>query len=373
MLEELKKKSFKKSLPGTIFIFIVAVVLAVIAIPKMINVINFEDLELDELDEIKDQNVRIGVTTNFGSFLEEYSENTSTHKRTTTHYYYITMTGDEKSLYTDDYRFIAIKVPVQYKKQMEKIMDYTEQQEFADPFYLVGHIRKLDSEEYRYFKLVWTRSGETSQWIEDNTLRYYIDVTGTSVATGKNLIYAILLVGAGVLVVWGVIRVIRGTSGGYIKAFTNDIQSAGYTENSIFSDINGAASFSGDNIKVGRLCLYYGMNDTVPRAIPISKILWAYQNTTTHRTNGVKTGTTYSLMIFVDGRKSATVISVPSEAVAQGVLQQMNVMYPWVVVGYSDEIKKMFNKDRAQFLQLRYNTVEHTAVEPGFENFNKTM
>ena len=30
----------------------------------------------------------------------------------------------------------------------------------------------------------------------------------------------------------------------------------------------------------------------------------------------------------------------------------------------------MFNKDRAQFLQLRYNTVEHVAVEPGFEGIN---
>lgn len=366
MFEELKKKSFKKSLPGTIILFLIAIVLAVIAIPKISNVKDFEDLDPDE---IKNQNVRIGVTANFGCFLEEYSENTSTRKRTTTHLYYVIWTGDEDA---DEYAYMSIKVPVKYQKQMEKIMDYTERQEYADPLYFVGHIRKLDSEESRYFKRAWKAIGETDEWIEENTIPYYIDVTGTSIVTGRDVIYIILLAGAGLLLLWGVVRIIKGTNGGYIKAFTKDIQSAGYTEASVLSDINGAVSFSGDNIKLGRLCFYHGMNDTVPRAIPISKILWAYQNTTTHRTNGIKTGTSYSLMIFVDGSKSAITISVPSEAVAQGVLQQMNARYPWVVIGYSDEIRKLFNKDRAQFLQLRYNTVEHTAVEPGFENINNT-
>lgn len=45
----------------------------------------------------------------------------------------------------------------------------------------------------------------------------------------------------------------------------------------------------------------------------------------------------------------------------------LNYLYatlPWIVVGYSDELKKLYNKDRAQFLQLRYNTCEHTAVDP---------
>lgn len=368
MLEELKKKSLKKSLPGTIIFFIIAAVLAVIAIPKICNIQKFEDLEPDE---IKNQNVKIGVTTNFGSFLEEYSENTSTHKKTTTHYYYVTLTGDEDAHYTDDYRFVAIKVPAKYKKQMDEIMEYTERQEYADPFYFVGHIRKLDSEEYRYFKLAYMNP--TDDWMEENTLPYYIEVTGTSLATGKDVVYIILLAVAGLFALLGVVCIIKATSGSYIKAFTKDIQSAGYTEASVFSDINNAFSFGGNNIKVGRLCFYYGMNDIVPRAIPVNKILWAYQNTITHRTNGIKTGTSYSLMIFVDGRKSAASISVPNEATAQGILQQMNTMYPWVVIGYSDDIKKLYNKDRAQFLQLRYNTVDHTVVEPGFENFNKTL
>lgn len=57
-------------------------------------------------------------------------------------------------------------------------------------------------------------------------------------------------------------------------------------------------------------------------------------------------------------------MSVPDEAAAQKILQKMNAIFPWVIIGYSDELKKMFDKDRAQFLQLRYNTCEHVPVEP---------
>lgn len=364
MLEDLKKKTLKNSMPATILLFIIAIILAVIAIPKISNIKNFEDLEPDK---IKDQNVRIGVTINIGCFREVWEENTSTHEKKIKYLYYVIPTGDEIAYYTDECQYMSIKVPAKYKQQMEDIRNGT-RQKFADPLYFVGHIRELGSTEYSSFKRAWKYAGETDEWIEENTIPYYIEVTGTSVFTGSDVTYIIMLAGAGLLVLWGVVRIIKATGGGYIKAFTRDIQSAGYTETTAFSDLNRAFSFSGDNIKVGRLLFFYGMNDTVPRAIPVSKILWAYQNTTTHRTNGIRSGTTYSLMIFVDGNKAASTISVPSEAVAQGVLQQMNIMYPWVVIGYSDEIKKLFNKDRAQFLQLRYNTVEHTVVEPGFNN-----
>lgn len=37
----------------------------------------------------------------------------------------------------------------------------------------------------------------------------------------------------------------------------------------------------------------------------------------------------------------------------------------------SKEISNLFHKDRTQFMNLRYNTVEHNAVEPGFVGFHQ--
>ena len=99
-------------------------------------------------------------------------------------------------------------------------------------------------------------------------------------------------------------------------------------------------------------------------------MVWAYQSTTTHRTNGIKTGTTYALMVFAEGYKNALLVSVPDEQTAQDILQKIKERFPWVMLGYSKELEKMYKKEHEKFLSLLYNTVEHVAVEPGFEGFN---
>ena len=97
-------------------------------------------------------------------------------------------------------------------------------------------------------------------------------------------------------------------------------------------------------------------------------------NRVTHRTNGIKTGTTYSIVIVVEGVKNAYTLPVDNEQMALDILEKIDKMFPWVVVGYSDQLKTMLAKDRAAFVNLRYNTCEHVAVEPGFEAYyNQTV
>ena len=74
-------------------------------------------------------------------------------------------------------------------------------------------------------------------------------------------------------------------------------------------------------------------------------------------------------MIWVDGRKKASNIGMPNEATAQAMLQRYGAQFPWIVLGYSDELRKMFNNNRAQFMQLRYNTVDHSPAGFGFGGF----
>lgn len=369
MIEALKKKSFKSSLILSIILVIAGAFLTVYYANDTLTAITgfktFEDLEPDE---IKSQLVEIDVIANFGCYLEEYSENTTTHRRTTTDLYYVIWTGDENAT---DYRYMTIKVPAKWESEMEEIAENTYNELYSDPLHFVGKIRKLDSEEYGYFQDYFTSSGWSATDIEDMTLPYYIDVMGTYVTPGSYTGYVLLFIAGVLLLITGIYRIVKGAKGGYLKKFRRDYESAGYSETSIDSDLNSAVSYTKNgSVKMGRLCTYYNLTGTEPRAIPNSKIMWAYQNTTTHRTNGVKTGVTYSVMVYAEGNKNAFTISVPNEATAQDILKKMDQMLPWVVVGYSEELKKLFNKERTRFLQLRYNTVEHVAVEPGFENLN---
>ena len=366
MLEELKKKSFKSSLVLSIILAIAGLAMAIWQAPNVFYVLTgYVQFESLEVDEIKNQLVRIDVDTVFDYYLEEYSENTKTHHRTTTNVYYITWTGDE---YATDYRYITIKVPAKYQNRMDEIKHDTENSIYSSALTLSGKIKKLSAEDYGYFEEYFVDGvGFSQEDFESSTSPYYINVFVDPAS--QNGVYLVVFFGGIVLIAYSIFRMIKASTGGYLKNFQKSYLQAGYTEAAIDSDMNSAVNYlKKDTIKLGRLCIY-DLQSTTPMAIPVNKILWAYQNTTTHRTNGIKTGVTYSINIYSEGRSKVQIISVPDETTAQNILQDIDSRYPWVVVGYTEDLKKMFFKDHNQFLQLRYNTVEHTTVEPGFEGF----
>lgn len=376
MLEELKKKGFKKSLPLSIILIIVGLVLAIYnassAFCALAGYATFEDLKPNQ---VGGKLVEADINIVYECYLEQGTKNTSTNRTTINYYWYIISTGDiyAADFDEDNYRYMAIKVPKSLGKQMDAIMNYWYNYGMpaADSLKVTGKVKRFWPDKYYdYFHDLFVDDYEWSeQDFKDNVIPYYIDVN-LSMDTVRYG-YVFLFVGGAALILWGIIRIIQGARGGFLKRFIGDYQTAGYTDSAIESDVASATCYTKHNdIRIGKLCTYYGMNGATPRAIPNNKIMWTYQNTTTHRTNGVKTGTTYSVMVYVEGFKNAFSIGVPDESTAQDILKKMNEIFPWVVVGYSDDLRKMFNKDRAQFLQLRYNTVEHVAVEPGFETPN---
>ena len=370
MFEELKKKTFKASLVGSIILLLAGGFLSLFfADEAFYAVTGYVDFEQLEPDEIKNQNVDFAMTANFGCYLEEYEYNEDTHRSTTTHLYYIIWTGDEMAT---DFRYMSIKVPAKMEKQMEEMAENSFNDMYSEPINISGKIKKLSDEEYEYFVESFAESGWTADEIAEGTLPYYIQVYSSK---GSMIgIHLFFFLGGVLLFVWGIYRIIKGSKGGYLKKLQKDYTDAGYTETTVASDFNhGFAMNKKANFKIGRLMIYY-QSGSEYRAIPANKLMWAYMNRITHRTNGIKTGTTYNVVFVVEGVKSAYSIPVDNEKMALDVLEKIDQMFPWVIVGYSDELKKMLAKDRAAFVALRYNTCEHTAIEPGFEAFqNQTV
>lgn len=367
MFEALKKKSLKSTLVISIILILIGGGMIFFQGPEafyaIVGYVDFESLEPDDIhSRIM---VDVELTVNFGWFVEDYEENTSTHYTRTIDRYYVIWTGDE---YATDFRYMGIKVDASHVKAMDS---YTTDGYLTSPISFSGEIRKMSSEDYKYFTEFFTDEevGWTMEEFEEGTLPYYIDTLASK--SSSNAIAIIVSLGGLALLIWGIVRICRAASGSYLKKFRQMITAEGYTETSVESDFNSAQSFTKNgSIKIGRLFIY-DINGSAPTAIPVSKMMWAYQITTTHRTNGIKTGTSYSVMIYVDrSKKPSVTLSVPNEAVSQAILEKISTNFPWVVVGFSDEIKRLFNKDRAQFLALRYNTVAHVAVDPAMASYN---
>lgn len=358
MFEELKKISFRKSLFLSVILLIAGAALCLFQVKNaffaVTGYVDFTDLAPDE---IKDQLVDVELWESFGCYMESGSENTSTHSVNITNYNYIIYTGGVDDVDTE-FKYMSIQIPAKYQSRMETLTENTYNGLVTSPISFSGKIKKLDSEEYGYFEDFWREAGFTSQEIEELTLPYYIDVTDSK--GGQRLLYIALFLGGLTLMAWGVFRIIKAAKGGYLNKFRRDIASIGCTEYTVESDFRQAASYAKkDMIRIGRLFTYYNMKATEPRAIPNTKIMWAYQSTTTHRTNGIKTGTTYAVTVFADGYKSSFNIPVPNEAAAQQILQKLDASFPWIIVGYSEDLQRLFHRDRDQFLQLKYNTAEH--------------
>lgn len=360
MFEELKKKSMKSALWSNILLVLAGLALVVLNLTNAVYAVTgYAQFDQLEVDQIRSQLVDVDLSINFGCCLEEYEYNSDTHQRRTTNLYYVILTGDD---YATDYRYMAIKVLPKYEKSLDTMADNTSEGYLSDPVSFSGKIKKLGKEEYSYFKEYFTSAGFSEDEFEESTLPYYIETYGSKAS--MNSIF-ILFLGTGIiLLIIAIYRSVRAAGGGYQKKLRKDIADAGYSESTIEADFAAAESYDKkDTVKQGRLMTYY-TNGTVTRAIPNNKIMWTYQNTVTHRTNGIKTGTTYNVVLFVEGLKKEIYLSVPDEAAAQKMLHVIDTTFPWVVVGYSDDLRKLFNKERAQFLELRYNKCEHVPVEP---------
>lgn len=352
MLEALRKKSIKKILPLVIILWIGGLLCAGLEISNLLAVIKgpvkFESLEVDEIKEkvIVDATIEV----NFGAFLEEYEENTKTHETRTTDMYYVIWTGDDDAV---DYRYMGIKVPSYYVFRMDQMTEATYNGEIAETIEFSGAIKKMDTEEFDYLKEYFLMMDFTEEELPEYIIPYYIDC-GALVGGAATTVYVIFGLGL-VLIALGVIILIRAIKGGSLKKFKKELEALGISEDSADVEYENARVFG--DIRIGSRLTFY-MIGSAPHVLLNDKLVWAYQHTTTHRTNGIKTGTTYAV-VLATSEKKITNIPVKNESASISVLSDIQQYMPWVVLGYSDELRNLYNKDMANFLEIVYNKVKN--------------
>jgi hypothetical protein len=352
MLAELKKKSIMRAIPLVLLFVIAGGVLFAAEFSNIRSLlrghVKFETLLPDEING--DLIVEASINANFGAYMEEYSKNTKTNVTRTTDIYYVIWTGDDDS---EDYKYMGIKVPASYGGQMDRMAEATYNYEMSDTIHFTGAVNKMSSEEYQYFREYFQESDWTDEEIDEYTLPYYISV---GALTGGAATSAYVIFGIGIaLIVFGVIILLYALSGGDVKAFQKEAATLGMSEMELEAEYAGArVMIQKDNLRIGRRLIFY-MTGRRTRVIVNDKIVWAYQQSTTHRTNGIKTGTTYEILVYLLNEKKARRINMPGEEKAGEVLQYMYENIPTAVVGYTDELLSLFNKDYQGFLNLRYH------------------
>ena len=357
MKKDLTKKTFKSALFGVVSLVIIGIVLLYFSTGNFFRILKghtaFEELLPGE---ISNQIVDASIKDNFGAFMEEYSKNTKTHVETSKAFYYVIWTGDDN---TEDWRYMAIKVPASDEAAMEATAEATYNYEYSEPIEYSGAINKMTDEEYEYFVDYFYESGWTDADIEAGTLPYYIDA---GALVGGSAVFVFILMGVGAaLILIAIIRLVIAISGKGLNTIKKEIADAGLSEADAEYDYENAKTFGKkSDICIGRKLTVF-MLGSKPHAVANNKVVWAYHRTTTHRTNGIKTGTTYQVVLNTYDRQTFN-IDVNKESMGQEVLEYINNTMPWVVVGYNDDLNRMYCSDYQNFLQLRYNNTENENI-----------
>jgi hypothetical protein len=84
------------------------------------------------------------------------------------------------------------------------------------------------------------------------------------------------------------------------------------------------------------------------QAIPYRDMMWGYKQVTQHRTNGIPTGKTYAAHLF---DRHGINITIPGKEKEVNQLLELAVRAaPGMATGYSDELSKLWQKERPRFI-----------------------
>lgn len=362
-MKELQRITLKKIMRQLIVLGLITVAAFGVIVYAMVMKWTSTPVTLSELDYSTDL-TGVYVKDNIYGIYDYYCETTSDSR----------VVSREYILDAGDAHYIGLLAGGTDRKKADALMeaswDYLDGKDdgssLSDKQYEIsGVIKKMPSDSLKFYKeyLEWDNMSAQEQ---EAFLPYYIVLDETGGIPYNFLIIA-LIVGS-VCLLLGVIILIRYGSGGYQKAVKNYLATCPnreMTSEKIDFFIKNTEPYHGVRINSEFIC---GNNGNRTIFGDLSKLIWAYEHVTTHRTNFVVTGKTYELILgFMDGKKQN--LAVKSEQDAIDIMKVLNDRCPHIILGYTDELQRAFSKDMNSFLQIKYQpTMAQSASGQDFSN-----
>lgn len=259
--------------------------------------------------------------------------------------------------------FIGVRVKEEKADLMDDICEDTwdyllgNKQSLDKTISVKGNVRPMDGDELYYYKKWFEAMEYSDEEMEKYAVNYVLEDGAFADGITPIRLY-LMTAGSLILIIWGVVFLLKAVSGKYLKDIKKDFEQSGLSESQIVSDYQSAYVINKD-IRIGRLFTYDAV-PTSPRAYLNKNMAWAYMYRTKHYTNGLYTGSSYNVLIFAaNGTNQVGDIAVKKKFSEQ-ILEYYANNFPHMVVGYSDDLKRMYHNDHNAFLALRYLPAQDT-------------
>lgn len=337
MLKELKEKSTKQTRGVAIFCAVISIALLIGAWFAGFHVLVKGKTYLNEMKDEEIGKEKQYVEADIYAIMDYYAYTTEDGK--TTEKEYIIPVG-EKSYIGLVVKYSSIE---KCDEMVQETLDYMngESEQLPTAFRVKGTILPMEEESFKYYKQYYEAIG----WSEEEQeafLPYYlkVDFIGTWHCSGLYLI-CILAVVPILIAVW---KIVKNARGGYYKMITEYCKKApNYDQAMAELERFYQATAPVHGFRIARDFIM-APNGASTILLESKELLWAYKITTTHRTNGIKTGTSYSVMLKLrNGRNFNLGLG---EQQVEDVLAMIGQRLPFVFIGYDKELERAYNNSQ---------------------------
>lgn len=355
-MKSLKMKSLKSSLVMIIVMFAFGIVLLAIA-AKPLGMIIKGPVPMEEVDftgNVEGLYVKVTLSGIYDWYCEETEGSTKLVSR-------------EYIIDADDYYYMGMRVMKKDMDAAENLLNASIEYLYGDDtdgtgleaaqYEVKGTIQVMPSDSLKYYHeyLEWDAMDADSQEL---FLPYYLQVNKVAdTDLGGVVIFVILIaicLGIGIFLL---VRALSGSGQKRIREYIAKSSNPDAAREKVEYFLNNTPVVNGLQYNRDFIC---GPSAAVTVFGETAKLIWAYQLTTTHKRGFITVGKSYSLMLaFADGSRQS--VSMKNEECLQKNLQALSELCPQAILGYNNDLDKMFRKEFSKFLSLKYNTVSDDA------------
>ncbi len=236
--------------------------------------------------------------------------------------------------------------------------DYTGTVPAPEPMEITGTWEKLEGSLLDYY--IDTLEDDLGVAEDEDDIFVCYTLNTDSLGGVQFSTFVLVMLVALVALVFIVIEIVKIFSNGCAKSIDKFIQKhSGLSVNQIESDFAAAHKIGKEKVWIGKKWTIY-VTGTKVHIFSNKDAVWAYYYRRTGR-NSVS-----QMRVFVIGEK-AHLIPL-SEILTQEALGYYQTEQPHMVLGYTAELEKLYNKNFQEFLNLKYNPVKQQQTQDPFNS-----
>lgn len=357
MLETLRKKAKKTNAWRIILSVIGIVILLAVTRFAVFDVITGATPVDITADPASYENRYVTVDADF--ILYDYIEHTTTTTRkyggsstSTNGYSYVALNSvDDYEKQSSVFYFYSIYLNKSKEQEMsskidqawECLTDETGTIAPPDPVTFRGVWKKMDAQTEKYFRDAMLDLGISETDID---LFYFYELDTKNIGGMNAPLFWVLMAGAALLILFMIFSIMGLFSDSYAKPIQQYLQKDSSVSIAAIEEDFNQAHLIGSQVWIGKKWTIY-MEGNKAKILANKNLVWGYYFRRTGR-NSV------SEMRLFTNEKRMVGISL-SEKETHEALQFYTAEQPHMVVGYSAELEKMYNKNFNAFLELKYN------------------